>query len=43
LSALALDATIAASVDVRTARLADETGREWARRFRAASKGRQNP
>jgi LPS sulfotransferase NodH len=43
LSALALDATIAASVDVRTAKLADETSLEWTRRFRAASKGRQNP
>jgi LPS sulfotransferase NodH len=33
LSALALDAAIAASVDVRTAKLADETSLEWAHRF----------
>jgi LPS sulfotransferase NodH len=43
LSALGLDATIAASVGVRTAKLADEISLEWARRFRAASKGRQDP
>jgi LPS sulfotransferase NodH len=41
LSGLALDVTIAASVDVRTAKLADETTLEWTRRFRAASRGRQ--
>jgi LPS sulfotransferase NodH len=38
LSALALDASIAASVDTRTAKLADETSLEWAHRFRRASK-----
>ncbi len=34
LSALALDPRIAASVDVRTAKLADETSLEWTHRFR---------
>ena len=41
LSALALDASIAASVDTRTAKLADETSLEWAHRFGRASGGRQ--
>jgi trehalose 2-sulfotransferase len=39
LSALALDARIAASVDARTAKLADATSLEWGYRFRGASKG----
>jgi trehalose 2-sulfotransferase len=43
LSALALDEATAASVDVRTAKLADETSLEWTRRFRAGSGARQNP
>ena len=37
LSALALDPSIAASVNVRTAKLADEISLEWAHRFRRAS------
>jgi LPS sulfotransferase NodH len=41
LSALALDARIAASVEARTAKLADETSLEWAHRFGRASGGRQ--
>jgi LPS sulfotransferase NodH len=36
LSALALDSTIAASVDARTTKLADETSLKWAHRFREA-------
>jgi trehalose 2-sulfotransferase len=43
LSALALDARIAASVDARTAKLADQTSLQWAHRFREASGGRQHP
>ena len=43
LSALALDASVAASAGARTAKLADATSLKWTRRFRGASKGRQNP
>ena len=43
LSALGLDPAIAASVDVRTAKLADETSLEWTRRFREAFKRGKNP
>lgn len=39
LSALALDPRIAASVDARTAKLADKTSLEWARRFGRTSGG----
>jgi trehalose 2-sulfotransferase len=42
LSALALDPRIAASVDVRTAKLADETSLKWAHRFRGPEVG-QSP
>jgi LPS sulfotransferase NodH len=42
LSALALDPRIAASINIRTAKLADETNMEWARRFRGAHR-QQNP
>lgn len=43
LSALALDARIAASVGARTVKLADATSLEWAHRFRGASRRQQNP
>jgi LPS sulfotransferase NodH len=43
LCALGLDARIAASVEARTAKLADETSLEWIHQLRGASKGRQNP
>jgi LPS sulfotransferase NodH len=39
LSGLALDAGIAASVDIKTAKLADETSLAWVRRFHETHEG----